>query len=62
MAPEPTDQSLPNHAATEDTSVTPSGESDSCSKEEKQERTREEGGEGDVKKGETESAQETKPR
>lgn len=62
VAPEPTDQSLPNHAAAEDTSVTPSGESDSCSKEEKHERTREEGGEGDAKKGETESAQETKPR
>lgn len=62
VAPEPTDQSLPNHAATEDTSVTPSGESDSCSKEEKQEQTREEGGEGDVKKGESESARETKPR
>lgn len=61
-APEPTDQSLPNHAATKDTSVTPSRETDSCSKEEKQERTREEGGEGDVKKAETESAQETKPR
>lgn len=60
VAPEPTDQSEPvRTTATEDT---PSGESDSCSKEEKQERTREEGGEGDVKKGETESAQETKPR
>lgn len=59
VAPEPTDQSLKNHTATEDT---PSGESDSCSKKEKQERTRKEEGEEDVKKGETESAQETKPR